>query len=103
MPPRSEDPDHRDGRHHGRARCAEGALAPPWTNWYRKALRGGIAPLRHFALTCRASLVHCRYPLGTDLVEGINYKIKVKRMAYGFRDDAYLLLKSRAAFPGVGR
>jgi transposase len=67
------------------------------------ALRGGIAPLRHFALTCRASLVHCRYPLGTELVEGINYKVKVKRTAYGFRDDAYLFLKSRAAFPGVGR
>jgi transposase len=26
-----------------------------------------------------------------------------KRMAYGFRDDAYFFLKIRAAFPGVGR
>jgi transposase len=33
----------------------------------------------------------------------INNKIKViKRMAYGFRDDAYFFLKIRAAFPGVG-
>lgn len=33
-------------------------------------------------------LAHCRYPLGTNLIEGINNKIKViKRMAYGFRDD----------------
>ncbi len=49
-------------------------------------------------------LAHCRYPLGTNLIEGINNKIKViKRMAYGFRDDAYFFLKIRAAFPGVGR
>ena len=35
-------------------------------------------------------LAHCRWPLGTNLIEGINNKIKViKRMAYGFRDDAY--------------
>jgi hypothetical protein len=33
--------------------------------------------------------------------EGINNKIKViKRIAYGFRDDAYFFLKIRAAFPG---
>ena len=45
---------------------------------------------------------HCRYPLHTGLVEGINNKIKVlKRMAYGFRDDAYFFLKIRAAFPGI--
>ncbi len=49
-------------------------------------------------------LAHCRRPLGTDLVEGIDNKAKViKRMAYGFRDDAYFFLKIRAAFPGVGR
>jgi transposase len=49
-------------------------------------------------------LAHCRYPLGTNLIEGINNHIKViKRMAYGFRDDAYFFLKIRAAYPGVGR
>ena len=48
-------------------------------------------------------LTHCRFPLHTNLLEGINNKIKViKRMAYGFRDDAYFFLKIRAAFPGVG-
>ena len=49
-------------------------------------------------------LAHCRFPLGTNLIEGINNKIKViKRMAYGFRDDDYFFLKIRAAFPGVRR
>jgi hypothetical protein len=40
----------------------------------------------------------------TSVLEGINNKIKViKRMAYGFRDDAYFFLKIRQVFPGVGR
>jgi len=81
--------------------------AKAWASWYRKALRSGIEPLRRFAQALRlylpGILAHCRYPLGTNLIEGINNKIKViKRMAYGFRDDAYFFLKIRAAFPGVG-
>ena len=84
-----------------------GYAARAWRSWYRKALRSGIAPLCHFAKKLRpyltGILAHCRYPLGTNLIEGINNKIKViKRMAYGFRDDAYFFLKIRAAFPGVG-
>ena len=84
-----------------------GYAARAWRSWYRKALRSGIAPLRLFAQRLRpyvAGIVaHARYPLGTNLIEGINNKIKViKRMAYGFRDDAYFFLKIRAAFPGVG-
>ena len=84
-----------------------GYAAKAWRSWYRKALRSGIAPLRLFAQRLRpyvAGIVaHARYPLGTNLIEGINNKIKViKRMAYGFRDDAYFFLKIRAAFPGVG-
>ena len=78
-----------------------------WRSWYRKALRSGIEPLRRFARALRpylpGILAHCRYPLGTNLIEGINNRIKViKRMAYGFRDDAYFFLKIRAAFPGIG-
>jgi transposase len=47
-------------------------------------------------------LARCRYPFATNLIEGINNKIKViKRMAYGFRDDHYFFLKIRAAFPGI--
>ena len=62
--------------------------------------------LQHFARRLRvhvtAILHHGRFPLNTALVEGINNKIKViKRMAYGFRDDAYFFLKIRAAFPGI--
>lgn len=85
-----------------------GYAAKAWKSWYRKALRSGIGPLRHFAKKLRpylpGILAHCKYPLGTNLIEGMNNKIKViKRMAYGFRDDAYFFLKIRAAFPGVGR
>jgi transposase len=85
-----------------------GYAASAWRSWYRKALRSGIEPLRRFARALRpylpGILAHCRYPLGTNLIEGINNRIKViKRMAYGFRDDAYFFLKIRAAFPGVGR
>ena len=78
--------------------------AAAWHSWYRKALRSGIEPLRRFARALKpylpGILAHCQYPLGTNLIEGINNKIKViKRMAYGFRDDAYFFLKIRAAFP----
>ena len=64
-------------------------------------------PLKAFARKLRAYLpgllAHCRYPLHTSVLEGINNKIKViKRMAYGFRDDEYFFLKIRAAFPGIG-
>jgi transposase len=84
-----------------------GYAARAWRSWYGKALRSGIEPLVRFARRLRpylpGILAHCRWPLGTNLIEGINNKIKViKRMAYGFRDDAYFFLKIRAAFPGNG-
>lgn len=78
-----------------------------WKQWYRRAIRSRIQPLVRFAKNLKnylpGILAHCRWPLGTNLIEGINNRIKViKRMAYGFRDDAYFFLKIRAAFPGVG-
>ena len=78
-----------------------------WHQWYHRAMRSKIEPLKRFARRLKpyiAGIVaHCRYPLGTNLIEGINNKIKViKRMAYGFRDDHYFFLKIRAAFPGIG-
>lgn len=77
-----------------------------WQQWYDRAMSSGITPLQQFARRLapylQGVIAHCRWPLGTNLIEGINNKIKViKRMAYGFRDDAYFFLKIRAAFPGV--
>jgi transposase len=77
-----------------------------WGDWYARATRSRIEPLKQFARNLKQRLpgilAHCRWPLHTSLLEGINNKIKVlKRMAYGFRDHAYFFLKIRAAFPGV--
>ena len=76
-----------------------------WEHWYRRAMESGIGPLVKFAQRLQpylaGILAHSRWPLHTNLLEGINNKIKViKRMAYGFRDDEYFFLKIRAAFPG---
>ena len=77
-----------------------------WAQWYHRAVRSRIEPLKAFARRLKGYLpgilAHCRWPLGTNLIEGINNRIKViKRMAYGFRDDQYFFLKIRAAFPGI--
>ncbi len=76
-----------------------------FTIWYRRAIYSKIEPLKRFARLMKEHLehiiAHCRWPLHTSLLEGINNKIKViKRMAYGFRDNEYFFLKIRAAFPG---
>ena len=81
--------------------------------WARKALdqwcalahASGIPALAAFARSlCRHEkgiVNHCRYPIHTGRLEGINNKIKViKRQAYGFRDDAYFILKIKGAFQG---
>lgn len=82
-----------------------GAAQRAWRDWYGWAVRSRIPALIAFARKLKPKLpgilAHCRYPLHTGLLEGMNNKIKViKRMAYGFRYDAYFFLKSRAAFPG---
>ena len=76
-----------------------------WKAWYSRAIRSRLEPLKRFAKRLTpylpGILAHCRWPLHTSFLEGINNRIKViKRMAYGFRDDAYFFLKIRAAFPG---
>jgi len=78
-----------------------------WEQWYSRAIRSRIEPLKAFARKLKeylpGILAHCRWRLHTSLLEGINNKIKViKRMAYGYRDDDYFFLKIRQAFPGVG-
>jgi transposase len=83
-----------------------GAAQRFWNEWYRRALRSRIEPLKKFARNLSryldGILAHCRWPLHTSVLEGINNKIKViKRMAYGFRDDQYFFLKIRQAFPGI--
>jgi transposase len=81
------------------------AAGAAWQAWFSRATESGIKPLIAFAKRLQpylhGILAHCRWPLHTSLLEGINNKIKViKRMAYGFRDDDYFFLKIRAAFPG---
>ena len=45
-----------------------------------------------------------RFRLNTSVLEGMNNRIRViKRMAYGYRDIGYFLLKIKAAFPGKVR
>jgi transposase len=83
---------------------------PAWARkaldqWCALALESGIAALATFARSLlrhtTGILNHCRYPINTGRLEGINNKIKViKRQAYGFRDDAYFILKIKGAFPG---
>jgi transposase len=84
----------------------EGAAKRFWNEWYGRAMRSRIEPLKKFARNLKTKLegilAHCRWPLHTSLLEGINNKIKViKRVAYGFRDDDYFFLKIRQAFPGI--
>ncbi|MHC4698879.1 MAG: transposase [Planctomycetota bacterium] len=46
-------------------------------------------------------LNHCRHPMNTGRIEGVNNQIKViKRMAFGFHDLEYFALKVKQAFPG---
>jgi len=86
---------------------SEGWARRAWDDWYHRAIRSRIEPLKAFARKLKPYLPgifsHCRWPLHTSLLEGINNKIKViKRMAYGYRDDEYFFLKIRQAFPGNG-
>ncbi len=75
-------------------------------DWCALAEQSGITPLATFGRNLRRHekgiVNHCLYPLHTGRPEGINNKIKViKRQAYGFRDDAYFILKIKGAFPGA--
>lgn len=72
-------------------------------DWYKRAVRSRIGPLKKFAKRLKKHmdglLDHCRYPIHTSFIEGVNNKIKViKRIAYGFRDMDYFFLKIRGAF-----
>lgn len=77
-----------------------------WKQWRRRARRSRIPALLTFTAMLERHLdgilSHCRFPINSGMLEGCNNKIKVlKRVAYGYRDDAYFFLKIRAAFPGI--
>jgi transposase len=83
----------------------EGAALRFWKQRYHHAIRSRIEPLKRYARNLKERiqgvLADCDWPLHTSLLEGINDRIKViKRMGYGYRDDVYFFLKTRAAFPG---
>ena len=52
-----------------------------WKQWYGRAIRSRVEPLKKFAINLKGYLdgiiAHCRWPLHTSLLEGINNKIKV--------------------------
>jgi transposase len=80
-------------------RCARNFL----DTWSAMARESGIRPLTAFAkmLTRYAYgiISHCRFPLHTSRLEGVNNKIKViKRRAYGFHDTEYFGLIIKNAF-----
>jgi transposase len=73
--------------------------------WCDLAWESGIEPLARFARNllrhAQGILNHCHYPLHTGRLEGVNNKIKVmKRIAYGYRDQIYFMLKIKDAFRG---
>lgn len=86
--------------------CSDPAVAKTaLDHWCAMAEQSGITPLATFARNLRRHekgiVNHCLYPIHTGRLEGINNKIKViKRQAYGFRDDAYFILKIKGAFQG---
>lgn len=82
-------------------KCAESFLK----QWCAIARESTIRPVMAFAKTLNkyayGIINHCRFPIHTSRIEGINNKIKViKRKAYGFHDIEYfsLIIKNAFAF-----
>ncbi len=74
--------------------------------WISMARRSRIKVLKQFAKTLdsyrEGLLAHCRYHINNGILEGFNNKIKViKRVAYGFHDDEYFILKIKQACSGT--
>lgn len=84
--------------------CVEWARAT-LDQWCAVAHQDGHPALTRFAQGLKryayGILSHCRHPMHTGRLEGVNNKIKViKRIAYGFHDLRYFALKVKQAFPG---
>jgi len=80
-------------------KCAESFLS----QWCSIAIESRIRPIIKFARTLRryayGIINHCRFPIHTSRMEGINNKVKViKRKAYGFHDLEYFSLIIKNAF-----
>lgn len=71
--------------------------------WCSLAFQSKIKPVIQFAKTLTryayGIINHCKFPLHTSRLEGINNKIKViKRKAYGFHDIEYFSLIIKCSF-----
>lgn len=82
-----------------------GWAAATLDQWCVVAREDGHPALVRFAQTLQRHadgiLNHCRHPMHTSRLEGVNNKIKVvKRVAFGFHDLDYFALKVKQAFPG---
>lgn len=80
-------------------KCAESFL----NYWCSIAIESKIKPAIAFAKTLKkyafGIINHCRFPIHTSRMEGINNKVKViKRKAYGFHDIEYFSLIIKNAF-----
>ncbi len=84
--------------------------SPAWAQkmleqWCAVAREDGHQALKRFAAKLERHqygiISHCRHPMHTSKLEGVNNKIKViKRVAYGFHDPVYFALKIKQALPG---
>lgn len=79
-----------------------------WHEWMNMAMSSGLPALIQFAKRLKGYIdgivASAAYPMNTSILEGMNNRIKViKRMAYGYRDNAYFFLKIKSAFPGKAR
>ena len=84
-------------KHLWQYRCSESAFRF-LQYWCRLAYETGCQYLVKFANTLKrysyGIINHCKFPIHTSKLEGINNKIKVmKRKAYGYRDLEYFSLK----------
>lgn len=72
----------------------EASARTGWENWFAAAKESGIPALVHFAKLkekrIEGLIAHACYPIATGKLEGFNNKIKlIKRIAFGYRDDAF--------------
>ena len=70
-------------------------------SWIAKAEQSGIQMLKRFAKSIRrhfkSILNHYDYSISTNIIEGLNNKIKtLHKQSYGFRDIEFFKLKIKA-------